>query len=651
MKHGYIESLHPIVLLTLAIFSLSLAAVSSGLTQGIFTLSTLELEVMAASGSSEDSEYARKILPLRKRSNLVRAIQSFRKVLTTLLVASTVAQELLPLTVYPLIPHGIYPLVISAGALFLFGNIVPEAICLRHGLKVAGYFSSFVKLLVIVCWPISFPLSKAIDMVIGNDYTRILSRVELKTLFDLYERHKYKVLTSDEYHIVKDIMTPAEHVFMLNVDQKLDKKLTREIAKNGHSRIPLYDGNRNNVVALLLVKGLISYNPSEKLPIRVFISKHSEDQLVVTAPLYVSGQTNLETMLGEFQRGHSHMAIVYDKPYDEKRKFLGVITLEDVIEEILQEEIIDETDQYQDMTSMKPVSRLIVKGFGRKLQNRSSSFFKQSRLSGEGYITIKETDLRRLLQGSSRSTDSPRHFGEVRFSSMATKEEQLDKTENRRFYQNEGIHSLPNIYGLWQQTELEGDAQWLVPKSNEDVSSMKETRNQAKSKRDTKVYYASSAPEEYSLGSEEYIKPSSPCSLVPDENNALQTQEPISCSYDTSSIYYTEDSEPFLIQNECCPLLSTSAPEQTDVATPSHPIIDVKQSVLPYYVKRYVKEHEEESNLSPKSYNYSASSVSIPIPSEENQAQDTSRKSFESLPRSRRLLLSSFLRRSNNISR
>ncbi|GJD11048.1 Metal transporter CNNM2 [Galdieria sulphuraria] len=615
MKHGFIENLHPVVLLALAAVSLFLAAVSSGLTQGIFTLSTLELEVLAASSSGEESDYARKILPLRKKSNLV---------LTTLLVTSTVAQELLPLTIYPLIPHGIYPLVISVGGMFLFGNIIPEALCLRHGLKIASYFSSFVKALVFICFPISFPLSKAMDAVIGRDYLRVLNRRELKTLFDLYERYKYNVLTSDEYHIVesalalkdkkvKDIMTPAEHVFMLDVDQKLDRKLTREIAKNGHSRIPLYDGNRNNVVALLLVKGLISYNPSEKLPIRVFVSKHAEDQLAVTAPLYVSDQTNVETLLGEFQRGHSHMAIVYDKPHDRHRKFLGVVTLEDIIEEILQEEIIDETDQYQDMTSMKPVSRLIVKGLRQKLQNRSSSFLKQSRLRGEGYIAIKETDLKTLLRGA--DMDYPRRDDEDAFKMTSPLSERREKAK-KSMYHCEGAASLPNVYEAWKGSEtVAKDKSWQDNDSTE-------LRNKILDRKSTSdklsQLYASSAPEEYSWSGKNISAKSSLHRPVNDVLAGIDRPSDdmiISQSLCLPSIWNTD--LPFT-QSEMTPLLATSAPENSS---------ELHMEAIP--------------DTSSSSSSTVSKEVGEPLAPE-------SRTSFDSIPRSRQLVLNSFLRWKKN---
>ncbi|KAK4523474.1 hypothetical protein GAYE_PCTG60G1370 [Galdieria yellowstonensis] len=621
MKHGFIENLHPFVLLTLAALSLFLAAVSSGLTQGIFTLSTLELEVLAASSSGQESDYARKILPLRKKSNLV---------LTTLLVTSTIAQELLPLTIYPLIPHGIYPLIISVGGMFLFGNIIPEALCLRHGLKIASYFSSFVNALVFICFPISFPLSKAMDAIIGRDYLRILNRRELKTLFDLYERYKYNVLTSDEYHIVesalalkdkkvKDIMTPAEHVFMLSVDQKLDRKLTREIAKNGHSRIPLYDGSRNNVVALLLVKGLISYNPSEKLPIRVFVSKHAEDQLAVTAPLYVSDQTNVETLLGEFQRGHSHMAIVYDKPHDRHRKFVGVVTLEDIIEEILQEEIIDETDQYQDMTSMKPVNRLIVKGLGKKLQNRSSSLLKQSRLRGEGYIAIKETDLRRLLRGGDE--ESPRRNDEDPFSvRISPSMSEIRSKARKSFYECEEGVSMPNLYEAWKENEpFARDKTW-----QESESKLRNTPNDRKSRSGN--LYASSAPEEYSWSGKS-VATNAPLYYPANEVLTVLDRPPddiiASSSLRLSSIWNTE--LPFA-QNEATPLLATSAPEKTS---------DLAEDISSSSSSEQCEENEEPSA-------HELTSHSIPIP-RENAAE--SRKSFEDIPRSRQLVLHSFFQR------
>jgi len=103
------------------------------------------------------------------------------------------------------------------------------------------------------------------------------------------------------------------------------------IADSGHSRIPVYRVQKENIVGVLLTKSLlliegepfVSQLPLRRLPI-------------------VDGNMLLYDLLNQFQTGKSHMAVVVD-PAD-KMTILGIITLEDVIEELIQEEIYDETD-------------------------------------------------------------------------------------------------------------------------------------------------------------------------------------------------------------------------------------------------------------------------------------------------------------------
>jgi hypothetical protein len=107
----------------------------------------------------------------------------------------------------------------------------------------------------------------------------------------------------------------------------------------------VFKEHSQNIVGMILVKKLIVLDLDQEIAI-----KH----LPLNSLPKVSRETPLFDMINEFQNGQSHMAAVIDP---DSGLAVGVITLEDVIEEMIQEEIIDETDQYVDIHAKIKVSR------------------------------------------------------------------------------------------------------------------------------------------------------------------------------------------------------------------------------------------------------------------------------------------------------
>ncbi|GAB5372677.1 hypothetical protein AAMO2058_001685100 [Amorphochlora amoebiformis] len=121
---------------------------------------------------------------------------------------------------------------------------------------------------------------------------------------------------------------------------------------SGHSRIPIYEGNKNNIKGLLLVKRLIVVDPDDCRPLSQFVGYH--------LPIVLTKDTNLLDALNRFQMGRSHMAVIVNNKEDAKILescmrdrnvqcpgkvgILGILTIEDVLEELIDEDIEDETD-------------------------------------------------------------------------------------------------------------------------------------------------------------------------------------------------------------------------------------------------------------------------------------------------------------------
>ena len=211
----------------------------------------------------------------------------------------------------------------------------------------------FVLALMWLLAPIAWPTAKLLDYLLGEDHGTTYKKAGLKTLVSLHRSlgEAGQQLNADEVTIIsavldlKDksigsIMTPMDDVFTLSLDDILDESLMDDVLSQGYSRIPIYHpDNDSNFVGMLLVKMLITYDPEDAKPVRDFALA----TLPETRPT-----TSCLDIVNFFQEGKSHMVLVSEYP-GEDHGAIGVVTLEDVIEELIGEEIVDESDVFVDV--------------------------------------------------------------------------------------------------------------------------------------------------------------------------------------------------------------------------------------------------------------------------------------------------------------
>lgn len=309
-----------------------LSATFSGLNLGLLGLDKWDLERKAALGD----ERARRIYAVRRHDNLL---------LCTLLLGNTLVNSVIALLLES-VAGGVIAGFLATGLIFLLGEIAPQAVCTRYAMDVGSRLAWLVRLFMLLFYPICWPMARILDRLLGEELPTIYTKEELKQIIQLHEDLPDAPVDRDEERIVlgalsfsehraKDIMTPRTVVYALELHRILDAPLFAEIRQKGFTRIPVYEESIDNVVGLLNVKTLIGVPAGTPLA-----------QVVVRrAPMIVPETTRLDTLLQSFVGGKTHMALVVD----EFGGFSGLVTLEDVIEEIINAEIVDETDQAVDL--------------------------------------------------------------------------------------------------------------------------------------------------------------------------------------------------------------------------------------------------------------------------------------------------------------
>lgn len=187
---------------------------------------------------------AAKLLPIRSKGNLL---------LCAILLGNVAVNSLLSILSADIVGQGA-GFFISTAFIVIFGEIIPQAICTKHGLKAGAYLSWLLYITMFLTCIISYPIAAILDKVLGGDEMRNnMTKGKMKKLF--LNQQRGGVIGKEEGKIlnaalelgrkeVYKVMTNIDEVFMIEINTVLSRELLMEIYTKGFSRIPIYEDNR-----------------------------------------------------------------------------------------------------------------------------------------------------------------------------------------------------------------------------------------------------------------------------------------------------------------------------------------------------------------------------------------------------------------------
>ena len=312
------------------------SAACSGLNVALMSLDVSDLRRKAKLGNRQ----ANKVLPLRRNAHLS---------LAAILLTNVAAVSATSLVLDHAISNGNHAIdgiiagIISTLLIVIFGEIFPQALFARSALLWCARLSKVLRLMIFVTYPVSKPLQLLLDRLFPRARARLQTRDELGLLISEHLTNESSELDEDEVEIirgalqlsekrVRDIMTGIENVYWLAPDMPLTEGRIDEMKSKGFSRIPVFDHNLTRCYGLLLMKDLVDVD--------LYGREYTVEDMLLHPVQLVGSMTALDTMFRRFISSGTHLI-----PVERDDAIVGIITIEDLIEEIVGHEIQDETDR------------------------------------------------------------------------------------------------------------------------------------------------------------------------------------------------------------------------------------------------------------------------------------------------------------------
>jgi len=229
-------------------------------------------------------------------------------------------------------------------AILIFSEVMPKTAGVVYTRSLVPIVAFPLRWLVIIMTPVIWLIGHITGLIARHKPQEAVSPEELIVMAQLslrtggikqYQEIVIGNILSLETRIVKDVMTPRTVIFSLS--QKLTlKEACQESIQWEHSRVPVYDKNTEDIVGVILTKDLFMAIAEDKNDITLPEMMRPVRFVVETA--------RLNNVLMDFIESREKLFVVID----EYGGLSGVVTLEDILEEILGREIVDESDQVED---------------------------------------------------------------------------------------------------------------------------------------------------------------------------------------------------------------------------------------------------------------------------------------------------------------
>lgn len=230
-------------------------------------------------------------------------------------------------------------------ALLVFGEITPKTLAHANALRFSLVAAPIIGFLQALLLPIVWPLSRLVDSITGDSQTTSsLSEDEIKAALELAEKEGTIETFEKEWserifelseHTVESVMTPRSKLFLLE-DTTPIKEAVEQISEEGFSRVPIYHADPDQITGILTVRGIL-----DKMHEKNF-SHMKVANIPCIKPFKVPMTMKVDSLLRQLLSEKTHMALVYD----EHGGLIGLITLEDIMEEVFGE-IEDEEDEQE----------------------------------------------------------------------------------------------------------------------------------------------------------------------------------------------------------------------------------------------------------------------------------------------------------------
>ncbi len=323
--------------LLIIVILLAFSALISGSEVAYFSLSPSEKHKISRTSNKKNSYIQKNLESPEQLLATILVANNFVNVGIVILSSFTI-DSIVDFTNEPILGFIVQVIVISF-IILLFGEIIPKVYSTHHALKFARFIAVPLHYTIKILKPVNSILIFSTSFINSriHAYNNHISVDELSQALELTSQTELK----DDNEILKgivkfgnksvvEIMRSRVDVVSVDIDSSYSKIMTL-ITETGFSRIPVFSDSFDNIKGILYIKDLLPH---------VLKGASFRWQSIIRPPFYVPETKKIDDLLEEFQKNKVHMAIVVD----EYGGTSGIVTLEDVLEEIVGE-ITDEFDE------------------------------------------------------------------------------------------------------------------------------------------------------------------------------------------------------------------------------------------------------------------------------------------------------------------